>query len=291
MRTRAFTLIELLVVIAIIALLIGILLPALGKAREVGKDTVCKTRLGQVAKAVNLYANDYKERVWPQFDWNKAPYQLTGGPPSVGKGVAYAYIENVGQTFECPKNKRANITGTQATFINPDDAQQYGITPMGVFFDYTMIGRFQGYQIGRQVQVAYFNTPSIYAPTVKPPLILGNNTVMTPMNGIPIYAEESSYWNNTGITDGLFGNGDQVTHRHFGKSNAAFVEGHAGTLNVPYAQQGETPRSPYDFDCNDLYVNAKNTWLRLEPDNVDNRVNWQVGFGMRPYGWVNSPTP
>jgi len=61
MKTRqgAFTLIELLVVIAIIALLMGILMPSLKKARDQAKAVVCGAHLKGLGVALRMYLDDY----------------------------------------------------------------------------------------------------------------------------------------------------------------------------------------------------------------------------------------
>ena len=76
-RRRAFTLIELLVVIAIIALLVGILLPAISRARESARRATCLSGQRQFATAAANYFNDFSDFV-PAYSWRSGQ----GGTPS-----------------------------------------------------------------------------------------------------------------------------------------------------------------------------------------------------------------
>jgi prepilin-type N-terminal cleavage/methylation domain-containing protein len=63
MKRKGFTLVELLVVIAIIALLMGILMPALSRVRQLAFRMTCGTNLSGIGKAMLIYANDYEDEL------------------------------------------------------------------------------------------------------------------------------------------------------------------------------------------------------------------------------------
>jgi prepilin-type N-terminal cleavage/methylation domain-containing protein len=63
MRRKGFTLVELLVVIAIIALLMGILMPALARVRQLAFRMTCGSNLSGIGKAMLIYANDYDDEL------------------------------------------------------------------------------------------------------------------------------------------------------------------------------------------------------------------------------------
>ncbi len=81
-RKKGFTLVELLVVIAIIALLMGILMPALARVRQIAFRMTCGTNLAGLGKAMLIYANDYDDE-FPRAGWPNST--LVTNPPCIEK--------------------------------------------------------------------------------------------------------------------------------------------------------------------------------------------------------------
>jgi len=216
---RAFTLIELLVVIAIIAILAGLLLPALARAKEQGRTARCISNARQMGLALTMYVDDhgvYPPLRFPSpnpamyFGWNDA---LT---PYLNKWT------NTSSVFRCPSFKFRHA-GTIGIKVSIDSAvgsygynsdSPYALSPTAFITDVDIVSRLvrESQVVAPSQMIALGDS---YLVERQPEKIMEG---MLELQYIPIKFR--------GKLPSFKHEQKEVNARHAGKHNVAFCDGH-----------------------------------------------------------------
>ncbi len=223
-RRSAFTLVELLVVVALIALLIGILLPSLAKARKQAITVQCLSNQRQIGLAMEAYTHDY-DGSFPiahysdparhaQVAWDTVTY--TSGPDKVGPGLIWEYVDG-GAVQQCPAYRGASNTL----------ADRY----TGYNYNTTYIGRGSG-------------EPSYKGMTEAPAKVAdARHPVRAALVGDGGYAAGANKFMRAPldpIGEGTVHAGAQA-YRHLDRTNVVHVDGHGAPTGRRFRKPGARP--------------------------------------------------
>jgi prepilin-type N-terminal cleavage/methylation domain-containing protein/prepilin-type processing-associated H-X9-DG protein len=271
---KAFTLIELLVVISVMALLMGILMPALSKAREQGSRVYCLSNLRQMAMAASTYAqncDDYcpiahysgktSTEIWG-YNWDFTTIKNTStGKMDVAVGTMWQG-QAIEKIHQCPSFKGGSITSS-----NPFSGYNYNTSYIGHGEDERVSSSYFGEV--RTARIKLFAGVFINKKIVMPVKI---NKVRHPSRcalfGDGGFNDDTNKfmrapWRWEGDTDNNLKAAGAQAYRHAGMTNVAWCDGHAGSQKELYTETLANEKIKLER----YNASAKNKVGFLSPDN------------------------
>ena len=217
---REFTLIELLTVIAIIAILAGMMLPAIGRARVTAKQTECLNNMSQLGKAEAMFAVDHKQKITP----SNALSQGSGddGRYYTYPACLYTYMGKEKSAFKCPDDD-IEVSGDGVTFYN--DGSTFELKRISFLPNTNGVHNFNVTAFSACRSLSSIDSPSKKASLGETktgdsdPLIGSNGTYKDGDNW-----KVATYLNGGADLFNLKAHGD-------GRSNFLYMDGHAETLD------------------------------------------------------------
>jgi len=224
---KKFTLIELLVVVAIIGILAAMIMPALSKAREKGKQATCLSHIKQIGLTTVIYSDDFDTYIPPNemgqaYNPNETDHNMREGATIYGGGhfLTLGYLPSA-HVFGCPSN--ASNGSLSSYVLDPETVSS-------------------GWDAGGNQFAAYFYRAVSNGADQR----IHNEEV----NGVPKSALFMDYCTN--------GGSGQIYNHNFEYTNIVFRDGHArGMRNSSTAQEYFT--TDWGSGSNDIvWTNADN---------------------------------
>jgi len=245
-NSAAFTLIELLVVVSIIALLISILLPSLGRAREQAKAVHCLARLHDFGTGLVAYATDYHD-IFPPALWLRTDSQEPAYRHRYGWSEllwSYVYKEEVIEPQNFPVQRNVDRHRFAKYFLCRTSKRQE--VSSGHYRVYLPTWSYGTYRVGRRQRWRLIdeqgrpNYPDPESPTSysdlrpKLPLIGDANDQSFRGNDDPLedadgdgFDDNDGSWIDPGEADEGGLDGNRFSDRHYGHTNYLFADVHA----------------------------------------------------------------